>query len=112
MALSQGYIAYVGGAGETGYYAQLRQVYDYFGLPMPHVRLRKGLTLVEPRVRRVLGKLGVHPLEFRDKGKVLDRLIRSRHSLTSPSFWDERVAAVGGLLGEIREDVAALDPTL
>lgn len=105
-------IAYVGGPAEIGYYAQLREVYDYFGLPMPQVQLRKGATFIEPRVRRILEKLRAGPMELRDKGALLDRLIRARHDLMSPSFWDERVAAAGNLLREIKEDVAALDPTL
>jgi len=105
-------VVYVAGPGEIGYYAQLREIYEYFGVPMPQVRMRKSLTLVEPRVRRILKKLGLSPLELLDRGELLDRLIRRKHDITSPSFWDEKVDAVNRLIGEVRDDVATLDPTL
>ncbi len=57
--------AYVAGPGEASYYAQLRGVYDAFGVPMPVVYPRASVTLVEPAVRRVLDRydLGVPDLD-------------------------------------------------
>lgn len=48
--------AYVAGPGEAAYYAQLRGVYDAFGVPMPAVYPRASVTLVEATVRRVLDR--------------------------------------------------------
>jgi bacillithiol synthase len=47
-------LAYVAGPGETAYYAQLRGIYQLFGVPMPVVYPRVSATLIEPAVRRVL----------------------------------------------------------
>lgn len=51
--------AYVAGPGEVSYYAQLRGVYDAFGVPMPVVYPRASVTLVEPAVQRVLDRYGL-----------------------------------------------------
>lgn len=51
--------AYVAGPGEASYYAQLRGVYDAFGVPMPVVYPRASVTLVEPAVQRVLERYGL-----------------------------------------------------
>ncbi len=48
--------AYVAGPGETSYYAQLRGVYDAFGVPMPVVYPRASATLVESKVQKVLDR--------------------------------------------------------
>jgi bacillithiol synthase len=47
-------MAYVAGPGEAAYYAQLRGVYDHFGVPMPVVYPRASATILSPAARRVL----------------------------------------------------------
>ncbi len=47
-------LAYVCGPGELGYMAQIKEVYEHFGLKMPLLYPRKGVTLVEPKLRRHL----------------------------------------------------------
>jgi bacillithiol biosynthesis cysteine-adding enzyme BshC len=48
--------AYVAGPGETSYYAQLRGVYELFGVPMPVVYPRASVTLIESKVQKVLDR--------------------------------------------------------
>lgn len=65
--------AYVAGPGEASYYAQLRGVYDTFGVPMPVVFPRASVTLVESKVQKVLDRYG---LTAADLGSDLDALHR------------------------------------
>ena len=51
--------AYVGGAGEVAYFAQLAPLYDEYELAMPIVVPRAGFRLVEERTRRLLRRVGV-----------------------------------------------------
>ncbi len=63
--------AYVAGPGEASYYAQLRGVYDAFGVPMPVVYPRASVTLVEGKVQKVLDR---YDLTVGDLGGDLDAL--------------------------------------
>ena len=49
-------VAYVGGPGEIAYFAQMKGVYEAFGLPMPVIYPRKSVTIVEKKVDHVLKK--------------------------------------------------------
>lgn len=49
-------VAYVAGPGETAYSAQLREVYEQFGVPMPVIYPRLSMTVVEPGIEKVLNR--------------------------------------------------------
>jgi bacillithiol biosynthesis cysteine-adding enzyme BshC len=51
--------AYVGGAGEIAYFAQLAPLYDEYDLAMPMIVPRAGFRVVEDKTRRLLRRLGV-----------------------------------------------------
>ena len=51
--------AYVGGPGETAYFAQLRPVYEAFGVPMPVAYPRASLTLLPDKVTSILDRYGL-----------------------------------------------------
>ncbi|OZC01771.1 bacillithiol biosynthesis cysteine-adding enzyme BshC [Rubricoccus marinus] len=52
-------VAYIAGPGETAYFAQLKGVYERFGVPMPAIVPRLSVSLVEPGVRKVLDRYGL-----------------------------------------------------
>lgn len=64
--------AYVAGPSEAAYFAQLLPLYDAVGIPMPVVQPRHRLTLVEPRVSRVVERLELDYREIlsREEGLV------------------------------------------
>lgn len=49
-------VAYVAGPGEASYFAQLKPVYERFGIAMPIIWPRLSLTVVEPGVAKVLDR--------------------------------------------------------
>ncbi len=52
-------VAAVAGPGEVAYFAQLREVYEFFDVPMPVILPRPQVCLIEPRVERALGRLHI-----------------------------------------------------
>jgi bacillithiol biosynthesis cysteine-adding enzyme BshC len=52
-------LAYVGGPSEVAYFAQLKPVYEFFGVPMPVVYPRASVTIVEEKVKNILEKFQV-----------------------------------------------------
>lgn len=106
-------LAYVGGPAEIGYYAQLREVYQQYDLPFPVVYPRASLTLIEPRIARLLEKHDLAVSDFasgametfhqRLRDEMPESLVTSFHRIR---------ADVARQLAELGEQVVPVDPTL
>jgi len=59
-------LAFVAGPGEVAYLAQLREAYEFFGVPLPMILPRPQAYLIEPRVQRALDKLDLDLNALRD----------------------------------------------
>lgn len=105
--------AYVAGPGEASYYAQLRGVYDAFGVPMPVVYPRASVTLVEATVRRVLDRYGLGVPDLDADIEALHRrfaLDLSDHDIEA-AFADA-LAQAGGAVDALKPLAVDVDPTL
>ena len=69
--------AYVAGPGELAYFAQVGAAADALELPRPLPLPRWSVTIVEPRIERLLTRLGVERDELRDPHAVEARLARA-----------------------------------
>lgn len=70
-------VAYVGGPGEIAYFAQVSAVAEALGASQPLVIPRWSVTILEPRVQRVLDRLGATPEDVRDAHALETRLARA-----------------------------------
>jgi len=108
--------AYVAGPGEAAYYAQLRGVYDAFGVPMPVVYPRASATLVPPKTQRVLDRYGLAVEDFAGGRETLDALHRrlalaaSAHDVEGA--FAEAEAQIGAALDALAPLASGADPTL
>jgi bacillithiol biosynthesis cysteine-adding enzyme BshC len=106
-------VAYVGGPGEIAYFAQMKGVYERFGLPMPVIYPRKSLTVVERHIGRLLEK---HELDVSDLWRGTDGIIRSlaERGVPEPLARAVNLAAshVELDLEPIVRDIAGFEPTL
>ncbi len=106
-------IAYVAGPAEIAYFAQLRGVYEAFGVPMPAVFPRQTLTLLEKKIQRGFEKYHLQLTDFwQNPAQLLSRVARQE----TPEELLEPVAAVREDLSKnlavLKERVMAVDPTL
>lgn len=67
---------YVAGPGELAYFAQVGAVAETLGLVRPLAVPRWSATIVEPRVERLLDRLGVTREDLRDRAGLESRLAR------------------------------------
>lgn len=108
-------VAYVGGPGEIAYFGQLKGVYRIFDQQMPAVFPRRGYTLVEPEVKRILGryKLGIAEIHS-GLEKVLARVLQDEEGKDVGEIFSQARASIarehgrlikqlGGIAGELQE---------
>ena len=106
-------VCYVAGPSELAYLAQLRGVYEHFGVPMPLIYPRASATLIDSAAARFLAKYEV-PLEElqQQDDALLNRLLQSQ----LPKEVDEALAeahnAVTRSMERLVEVMPAVDPTL
>lgn len=105
--------AYVGGPGEVAYFAQLRPVYEAFGVPMPVVYPRASLTLVPEKTGRILGRYGLGVADLAAApGEGPEETLAALHrrlalARAAPDL-DSRFAAAGEALDALLEKLAPL----
>ena len=89
-------VAYVAGPGELAYFAQVGAAATALGLHAPLAVPRWSATILEPRIERILAKLGVSMDDLRDVHAVETRLAR-----------DALPQEIGDDLRRLRHDIAA-----
>ncbi len=106
-------VVYVGGPGEIAYFAQMKGVYEKFGVPMPVIYPRKSLTVVERKIGRILAKYNLGIPDFWDG---TDRIIRGLGESGIPESLTRVLSLAASHLEEdfesLRREIAAVDPTL
>jgi bacillithiol synthase len=106
-------ICYVTGPNELGYQAQLRGIYDHFGVPMPLYYPRASVTILDSAAARFLAKYDL-PWEWLQPqdDATLNRLLESQ----LPPSVEEALQQAGRVIDERMNALAAavplLDPTL
>ena len=94
--------AYVAGPGELAYFAQVSAAADELKVQTLLAVPRWSATIVEPRIERVLSRLGVSREELRDRHAVEARLARA-------ALANDVSEALRTLRQHLEADVAALD---
>ncbi|CAI8018951.1 Putative cysteine ligase BshC [Geodia barretti] len=70
-------VSYVAGPGEIAYFAQLAELFEACGARMPVVHPRFAVTIIEPKIRKVLDKLGLSLQDFaRPYGELAGEVVR------------------------------------
>jgi bacillithiol synthase len=93
---------YVAGPGELAYFAQVGAVADALQLPRPVPVPRWSATILEPRIVRLLDRLGLTRDDLRDVHTIETRLARAR----VPAAVKD---ALYSLRRDLEDDVAALE---
>jgi bacillithiol biosynthesis cysteine-adding enzyme BshC len=106
-------VCYVAGPNELAYLAQLRPVYEAFGVPMPLMYQRGSATLLDSNAMRFLSRSGL-PLEAlrAQDESVLNQLVESQIPRAVTAAMDDAVRAVDVRMDELARAAADLDATL
>ena len=106
-------VATVAGPSELAYLAQLRDVYDHFGVPMPIIYPRVSATLVDQATLKFLDRYMVdfEVLQPQDDG-VLNRLLAALLPDAVERTIGETEQAISERLAAVASEVSVVDPTL
>lgn len=104
---------YVSGPNELAYLAQLRGIYDAFGVPMPLMYHRATATIVDSNTMRFLTRheLPLEALRAQDEG-ALNQLLEAQIPPSVQASHEEAVRAVADRMEALAHAVAQLDATL
>jgi bacillithiol biosynthesis cysteine-adding enzyme BshC len=106
-------LAAVLGPSEIAYFSQLTLAYERMGITMPIVFPRSSLTLVEPKMEKLMGKLNVSLRDLLVRGeRIIDDILKRDipESLTTRVM--EGRASVTAAWKTIIGEIDTLDPTL
>jgi len=106
-------VSYVAGPGEIAYFAQLRDLFELCGIRMPVIHPRFSVTVIEPKIRKVLDKLDLSLQDLaRPFGELAGRVVQD----DVPEGVRQALADLRGGIGrgveELSRAAATLDPTL
>jgi bacillithiol biosynthesis cysteine-adding enzyme BshC len=106
-------VCYVSGPSELAYLAQLRKVYEEFGVPMPLFFPRLSATILDSASARFLDKHGLpfEALHARDES-ALNRLLAASLPESVDRALKEADEAIEQRMAAIMASVPAIDPTL
>lgn len=101
-------LGYCAGPGEVSYFAQMKEVYHFFGIEEPYIIPRFGATLVERKVQKVLTKYNIGVADLREPEKVTKVLLKKGMQ----EFFDEKKERILKTVEELEEYAASVDINL
>ncbi|HEV8398121.1 MAG TPA: bacillithiol biosynthesis cysteine-adding enzyme BshC [Vicinamibacterales bacterium] len=106
-------VAYVGGPGETAYFAQLKEIYAAHGVPMPLVAPRPTVTLLDANGLKFLTRHDVplESLKAQDES-VLNQLLEAALPPAVEASIESAMKALDERLAAVTSAVTAVDATL
>jgi bacillithiol synthase len=106
-------VCYVAGPNELAYLAQLRGVYDAFGVPMPLMQQRASATLIDSNAMRMLVRhdLPFESLRARDES-ALNALLKAQMPAAVESSLHDANRALAERIDAVAKAAAQVDATL
>ncbi len=106
-------LSYVAGPSEIAYWAQLKPAFDLFGLTMPQVQPRHSVTLLEPRVAKLLARHGIDPARLpADPRAFVHRHLKEKELPELKAWFDEMRRIKDEKESALLDLVEKIDPTL
>ncbi|MEP7145955.1 MAG: bacillithiol biosynthesis cysteine-adding enzyme BshC, partial [bacterium] len=104
-------VAYIGGPSEVSYFAQFKDVYKFFNMPMPVIYPRTSITILESRVKTFLEK---HNLKFNELFYEKDlnkKLIRSTSEVSADQIFSDLKDELTGVFYSYEKELSRIDVT-
>jgi bacillithiol synthase len=104
---------YVAGPSEIAYHAQLRPVYEHFGVRQPVLYPRASASFLEDRLIRAMERYQLDlPMFFEEIEQIKGRVIEQIEEVNVEKLFGEAGRSVVEALNELRFGLKEIDPTL
>jgi len=105
-------VAYVGGPSEIAYFAQFKNVYEFYDVVMPVIYPRVSVTLLENRVAKFLDSNGLTAEELFDNKKVTSKLMNKINELKVDDIFNNLKDELNALYYSFGIDLEKIDKNL
>lgn len=104
-------IAFIGGGGETAYWLQLKDLFDYYRIPFPMLVLRNSFLLLEKKWQDKISHLGFIPEDFfLSEQELLSKLVLKE--TRNETKLNGSLTKLQQLYDAFKKQAAAVDSTL
>jgi bacillithiol synthase len=104
---------YVGGPAEIAYFAQLKDVYSFFGVEMPVIYPRVSGTIIEEKVKRTMEKFDIGPYDFFMDVDLLQKSVTNKLSdVKLDELFNKSLTGIEEHFKELKYGLQTVDPTL
>jgi bacillithiol biosynthesis cysteine-adding enzyme BshC len=104
-------MAFIGGAGETAYWLELKDLFDYYKIPFPLLILRNSFLIIEMKWKEKIAKMNIPAIEFFKSEQLLLTELVTRNKNGQLKLANEMDAAVQ-LYAQVKNKAAGIDKTL
>lgn len=106
-------VAYVAGPSEISYFAQLKLLYDEFGIPEPIIYPRASATIVEERIQKVIDKYKLRVNDLLSDIELLkERIATTISDFKTEELFSNTAGTIAESLTSLKDGLASIDPTL
>lgn len=105
-------VAYVGGPSEIAYFAQFKNVYEFYDVVMPVIYPRVSVTLLENRVAKFLDSNGLTAEELFDNKKITSKLMNKINELKVDDIFNNLKDELNALYYSFGIDLEKIDKNL
>jgi bacillithiol synthase len=106
-------IAYIGGAAEIAYFAQIETLYSLFQRPMPVIWPRNGFTLIDSEIARKMSRLNIDGTDcFIEKPVLMEKVLHHSGFLKTTESLNNLHKNLDQGLSKIRPDLEAIEARL
>ncbi|HLX90107.1 MAG TPA: bacillithiol biosynthesis cysteine-adding enzyme BshC, partial [Puia sp.] len=104
-------VIFVGGGGETGYWLELKELFEHYEIPFPVLVLRNSFLIIEKKWKEKIVKAGIELFDlFKTEDELLNETVK-KETLNQLSLKNELDAAETFYAG-LNSIASKVDPTL
>lgn len=105
-------VAYVGGPSEISYFAQLKNVYEYFNVKMPVIYPRTSVTLLESKSLQFFKKYDIELSEIFNQEAVNEKILGKTSEINLEELFNEYIDEMNSLNYSFEKELTKVDKNL